>query len=88
MQCLLNGQNCFVPNTMYVADNKFQLSFISSWYTHAEVQEDISDRVAEVEGELTCEEFGGADPTDADENLRIVWHKIVEIYFCKPCYYI
>ena len=67
----------FCTYSMYVADNKFQLSFISSWYTLAEAQEDISDRIAEVEDELTCEEFGGADPTDADENLGIVWHKIV-----------
>ena len=62
---------------MYVAYNKFQLSFISSWYTHAEAWEGISGRVDEVEGELTCKEFGGADPTNADENLRIVWHKTV-----------
>ena len=67
----------FCTYSTYVADNKFQLSFISSWYTHAEAWEGISSRVAEVEGELTYEEFGGADPTDADENLKIVWHKIV-----------
>ena len=26
----------FCTYSTYVADNKFQLSFISSWYTHAE----------------------------------------------------